>query len=120
MLQWGASWTPTDPIESMFFNLEELYIQAVIAEVPLYMQAQLLDQALDKIKKTGLFIQTIVTWNALLPNDKIGPISKFISLRPTTPILKVGYQRGQQDIIGQWPPLATAIVLGLFPTPSHK
>ena len=37
----------------MFFKLEELYIQAVVAEVP-YMMAQLLDQALDKIKKTGI------------------------------------------------------------------
>ena len=51
----------------MFFKLEELYIQAVIAKVP-YTQAQLLDQALDKIKKMGLFIQTIVTWNALPPS----------------------------------------------------
>ena len=55
MLQWGAPWTPTEPIESMFFRLVELYIQEVIAGVP-YTQAQLIDQALDKIKKTGLFI----------------------------------------------------------------
>ena len=48
-----APWNPSEPIETMFFKLEELYIQAVIAEVP-YAQVQLLDQALDKIKKTGL------------------------------------------------------------------
>ena len=86
MLQWGASWTPTDPIESMFFNLEELYIQAVIAEVPLYMQAQLLDQALDKIKKTGIYIQPIITWTTLLPNEKIGPTSRPTLPKHATPI----------------------------------
>ena len=61
-LQWGAPWNPVEPIEAMFFKPEELYIQAVIAGVP-YTQTQLLDQALDKIKKKGLFIQTIITWN---------------------------------------------------------
>ena len=35
----------------MFFDLEELYIQAVIAEVP-YTMVQLMDEALNKIKKT--------------------------------------------------------------------
>ena len=87
-LQWGAPWTSTDPIKSMFLKLKELYIQAVIAEVP-YMQAQLLDQALGKIKKMGLFIQTIVTWNALPPNEKNGANFKAHLLRPTTLISKV-------------------------------
>ena len=67
--QWGSPWNPTEPIENLFFTLEELYVQAVIARVP-YTQEQLLDQALDKIKKTGLFIQNVVTWNALPPADK--------------------------------------------------
>ena len=58
-----------DPIELKFFKLKELYIQAVIAEV-LYTQAQLLDQALDKIKKVRLHIQPTITWTALLPNKK--------------------------------------------------
>ena len=53
----------------MFFKLDELYIQEVLAGVP-YTQAQLLNQALDKIKKTGLFIQNIVTWNVLPPSEK--------------------------------------------------
>ena len=44
-------------------------MQAVIAGVP-YTQAQLLDQALDKIKKMGLFIQNVVSWNARPPNEK--------------------------------------------------
>ena len=35
-----------------------------------YTQAQLLDQALDKIKKTGLFTRSVTTWNARDPNDK--------------------------------------------------
>ena len=61
--QWAQPWNPTKPIENMFFKLEELYVQAVIAEVP-YTQAQLLDQALDKVKKTGLFTNS--------PNIKIG------------------------------------------------
>ena len=30
-LQWSRQWNPSDPIEQMFFELEELYIQAVIA-----------------------------------------------------------------------------------------
>ena len=33
-LQWSRQWNPSDPIEQMFFELEELYIQAIIAEVP--------------------------------------------------------------------------------------
>ena len=32
--------------------------------------AQLLDQALDKIKKTGIFTNSVTTWNARNPNDK--------------------------------------------------
>ena len=55
MLQWGEPWNPTDPIESMFLKREELYIQAAISEVS-YRQAQSLDQALAKIKKTGQYI----------------------------------------------------------------
>ena len=35
-----------------------------------YAQAQLLDQALDKIKKTGLFTKSVTTRNARDPNDK--------------------------------------------------
>ena len=53
----------------MFFNLEELYIQAVIAEVP-YTMTQLLDQALDKIEKTGIFTNSVTAWAARDPNDK--------------------------------------------------
>ena len=53
----------------MFFKLEELFIQAVVAEVP-YTVVQLLDQALDKIKKTGIFTNSVTTWNARDPNDK--------------------------------------------------
>ena len=49
--------------------MEELYVQAVIAEVP-YTQAQLTDQVLVKIKKTGLFINNVVTWNARPDNEK--------------------------------------------------
>ena len=71
-LQWGAPWNLAEPIENIFFKLEELYVQAIIAGFPYphYTQALLLDQALDKIKKTGLFIQTVVTWNARPPNEK--------------------------------------------------
>ena len=36
-----------------------------------YTQAHLLDQALDKIKKTGLFTNSVTEWNARDPNDKI-------------------------------------------------
>ena len=53
----------------MFFNLEELYVQAVIAEVP-YTLVQLLDQGLDKIKKTGLYSNEVVTWNARNADEK--------------------------------------------------
>ena len=53
----------------MFFKIEELIVQAAIAGV-LYTQAQLLNQALNKIKKKGLFIQAVVAWNARVPNDK--------------------------------------------------
>ena len=70
-LQWGQPWNPSEPIEQMFFNLEEMYIRAVIAEVP-YTMAQLVDQAMDKIKKTGIFTNTVIAWAACDPNDKIG------------------------------------------------
>ena len=53
----------------MFFRLEELYVQAVIAEVP-YTQANLTDQALDKMKKTGMFTNNVVTRNARPDNEK--------------------------------------------------
>ena len=53
----------------MFLNLEELYIQAVIAEVP-YTMAQLIDQARDKIKKKGIFTNSVTAWAARDPNDK--------------------------------------------------
>ena len=42
--QWAEPWNASEPIKNMFFQLEELYIQAVIAEVP-YTLVQLLDQA---------------------------------------------------------------------------
>ena len=60
---WGLPWNPSEPIETMFFRLEELYVQAVIAEVP-YTLVQLIDQGLDKIKKTGLYTSEVVAWNA--------------------------------------------------------
>ena len=75
MKQWAAPWNPSEPIESMFFELEELYIQAVIAEVP-YSLVQLLDQALDKIKKTGLYVNAVIDWNAKVaanPAEKTYP-----------------------------------------------
>ena len=50
-LQWSQPSNPSNPIEQMFFDLEELYIQAVIVEVP-YTMVQLMDEAIDKIKKT--------------------------------------------------------------------
>ena len=53
----------------MFFNLEELYIQAVIAEVP-YTMVQLMDEALNKIKKNGVFTTNVTAWAARDPNDK--------------------------------------------------
>ena len=57
--KWTEPWNPSEPIENMFFQLEELFIQAVIAEVP-YTQVQLLDQVLDKIKKMGLYTKAVV------------------------------------------------------------
>ena len=48
--QWGRPWNPSEPIENMFFKLEELFIQVVVAGVS-YTQAQLLDQTLDKVNR---------------------------------------------------------------------
>ena len=53
----------------MFFKLEQLYIQSVVAEVPCT-QVQMLEQALDKIKKMGLFTNSVKEWNTRNPNDK--------------------------------------------------
>ena len=36
-----------------------------------YTQVQLLDQALDKIKKTGLYTNVVMAWNAKAPTDKM-------------------------------------------------
>ena len=36
-----------------------------------YTQVQLLDQALDKIKKTGLYTNAVMAWNAKAPTDKM-------------------------------------------------
>ena len=68
-LKWNSPWNPSDPIESMFFNLEELFVQDVQAGVP-YSQAQLLDRGLDNLKKTGLFITAVVEWNGFDPLNK--------------------------------------------------
>ena len=53
----------------MFFKFEELFIQTVVAELS-YTMAQILDQALDKIKKTRIFTNSVTTWNSHDPNDK--------------------------------------------------
>ena len=68
-LQWSRPWNPSDPIEQMFFDLEELYIQAVIAEVP-YTMVSFMDEAIDNIKKTGVFTTNVTAWAARDPNDK--------------------------------------------------
>ena len=68
-LQWSRPWNPSELIEQMFFNLEELYIQAVIADVP-YTMVQLMDKALNKIKKTGVFRTNVTAWAARNRNDK--------------------------------------------------
>ena len=47
-IQWSRAWNPSDPIEQMFFDLEELYVQAVIAEVS-YTMVQLMDEGINKI-----------------------------------------------------------------------
>ena len=62
-IQWSRAWNPSDPIEQMFFDLEELYVQAVVAEVP-YTMVQLVDEGLSKIKKTGIFTANVTTWAA--------------------------------------------------------
>jgi hypothetical protein len=59
---WNASWNPAEPIETMFFHLEELFRQSVRAGIP-YSLMHLLDKGLDNIKKTGLFITAVVEWN---------------------------------------------------------
>ena len=66
---WNNAWNPAEPIETMFFHLEELFVQAVRAGVP-YSSMQLLDKGLDNIKKTGIFITAIVEWNGFDDADK--------------------------------------------------
>ena len=70
-IQWSRAWNPSDPIEQMFFDLEELYVQAVIAEVP-YTMVQLMDEGINKIKKTGVFTTNVTAWAARNPNEKNG------------------------------------------------
>ena len=67
--QWNVAWNPADPIETMYFRLEELYADSVRAGIP-YTTEQLLDRALDNIKKTGLFIMAVVEWNGFDPANK--------------------------------------------------
>ena len=67
--QRGQPWNSSEPIENMFFKLEELFIQAVVAEVP-YTMVQLLDQAPDRIKKTRISTNSVTMWNTPDPNDK--------------------------------------------------
>ena len=68
-LAWNLAWNPANPIETMFFHLEELFVQAVRAGVP-YSSVQLLDKGLDNVKKTGIFITAIVEWNGFVDADK--------------------------------------------------
>ena len=78
----GRPWNPSKPIENTFFRLEEPYnvAQAVIAKMP-YTQTQLTDQALDKIKKTGMFTNNMITWNARPDNKKTWQILKVHSIK---------------------------------------
>ena len=59
----GQAMEPQQTNQKHIFKMEELYVQAVIAKVP-YTQAQLTDQALVKIKKTGISTNNVVTLNA--------------------------------------------------------
>ena len=78
-IKWNKAWNTQEPIESMYFNLEELFVQSVIAGVP-HTPAQLLNKGLDKVKTTGLFITAVVQWNGLDPNVK-----SWIESRATSP-----------------------------------
>ena len=81
-VKWNKAWNPQGPIESMYFDLEELFVQSVIAGVP-HTPAQLLDKGLDKVKMTGLFITAVVEWNGLDPNQNLGMTSSATSPRRT-------------------------------------
>ena len=50
----------------MFFDLEELYVQAVVAEVP-HTMVQLMDKGLNKIKKKGLCSHVPVSASRVAP-----------------------------------------------------
>ena len=52
---WREAWNPSEPIETMFLKLEELFVQSII-NGPAYTNSQLIDRALTNIKQTGLYI----------------------------------------------------------------
>lgn len=68
--KWRESWNPSEPIENMFLNLEELFVRAAITGL-LYIQQQLLDKALDNVKRMGLYINAVMDWNAFADQVKI-------------------------------------------------
>ena len=56
---WRANWNPSQPIETMFNTLEEIYVQSI--EVgPAFTELQLVDRALDQIKQTALYMTACI------------------------------------------------------------
>ena len=72
-----------------------------------YTQAQLLDQALGKIKKTGLFTNSVTTWNARDSNDKNWQNMKAHFIAAYDAYLESGPTTNTAGIMEQRPPSAT-------------
>ena len=57
--KWRSPYNPMDPIETMFENLKELWIQALISG-PAYTENKPIDWALNNTKQTGLYLAAVI------------------------------------------------------------
>ena len=60
-----APWIPQDPTEAQLDGLEEYYVMSLINKAT-YTKEQMLDKALVATQFSGLFIEAIKDWHALV------------------------------------------------------
>ena len=77
---WSTAWNPSEPIKLLFDRLEGCYVLSVAAK-PAYTQEKMIDKALTKIHRTGLYPTTILEYQAFPTEKQFGQNSKTTSPR---------------------------------------
>ena len=66
---WSTAWNPSEPIELLFYRLEDCYVLSVAAK-PAYTQEQMIDKALTAIQRTVLYPTAILEYQAFPTKNK--------------------------------------------------